>query len=266
MAKTERELAFIRDLAINETWTKRFTDVIDKHIDLKGVDNILYVNAGTGDHCIAIAERADDRTAVFAACENAELLKIAKDKGAAVKADIDFSKLEFEDDSFARVIAEASFTPFGELEELIRDSVRVARSGGRVAITVPSAGSFGEILSLLWEVLFNEDLGEHGAAVEEILSRIPTVSRIEEIAGDAGLVNIKTETAKEVFEYENGAEFVSSPLIADFLLPAWLEMLGEKEKERVSEKLAQLIDVEDGNLSFRFTVKVTLLTGEKSKK
>jgi hypothetical protein len=76
-------------------------------------------------------------------------------------------------------------------------------------------------------------------------------------------VNIKTETAKEVFEYENGAEFVSSPLIADFLLPAWLEMLDEKEKERVSEKLAQLIDAEDGNLSFRFTVKVTLLTGEK---
>ena len=65
MAKTERELAFIRDLAINETWTKRFTDVIDKHIDLKGVDNILYVNAGTGDHCIAIAHWANERGALL---------------------------------------------------------------------------------------------------------------------------------------------------------------------------------------------------------
>lgn len=263
MAKTERELAFLRDLSINESWTKRFTDLIDKNLDLKKVEKILYVNAGTGDHCIAIDEKAGDRTAIFATCENDELLKIAKDKSAAVKSDIDFSMTEFDDGSFDAVITDASFSRGKEVVELIRSAARVARSGGNVTVILPSAGSFGEILSLLWEVLFNEDLGEHGAAVETIISEVPTISRIEEIAGDAGLVNIKTESAKEVFEYENGAEFVASPLVADFLLPAWLESLDEKENERVTEKLAQLIDVEDGNLSFRFTVKVALLTGEK---
>src|SRR5690349_16170400 len=111
MAKTERELAFMRDLSINETWTKRFTDLIDKHVDLKDAKNVLYVNAGTGDHCIAIAEKTDDSTAVFATCENDELLKIATDKGAAVKSDVDFSMIEFEDDSFDSVITDASFTP-----------------------------------------------------------------------------------------------------------------------------------------------------------
>ncbi|PYS98479.1 MAG: hypothetical protein DMF63_15730 [Acidobacteria bacterium] len=263
MAKTERELAFIRDLAINESWTKRFTDLIDKHVDLKDVENVLYINAGTGDHCIAVSEKADDRIAIFATCENDELLKIAKDKGAAVKSDIDFSKLEFEDNSFEAVIADASFTPSAEVDKLIRNVSRLARSGGRVAVILPSAGSFGEIFSLLWEVLFNEDLAEHGAAVEALISQSPTLSRIEEIAGDAGLANIKTESAKELFEYENGAEFVASPLVADFLLPAWLETLSDEEKERVAEKLAQLIDAEDGSLSFRFTVKVTLLVGKK---
>jgi len=263
MAKTERELAFIRDLAINDSWTRRFTDLIDKHLDLKNVKNLLYVNAGTGDHCIAINEKAGDRTAIFATCENDELLKIAKDKGAAVKSDIDFSMIEFDDDSFDAVISDASFTRPEEVEELIRGAARVARSGGNVAVILPSAGSFGEIFSLLWEVLFNEDLGEHGTAAEALVAHIPPVWRIEEIADDAGLVNVKTESAKEVFEYENGAEFVSTPLVADFLLPAWLEMLDENEKERVTEKLAQLIDAEDGTLSFRFTVKATLLTGEK---
>lgn len=263
MPKTERELAFLRDLVINDVWTKRFTDILDKHIGLKDAENVLYINAGTGDHCIAIREKADDKTAVFATCENDELLKIAKDKGAAVKSDVDFSRIEFEDESFDAVIADASFTRPAKLEELVRDAARIARSGAKVAIVIPTAGSFGEVFSLLWEVLFNEDLGQHGAVAEQMVAEIPTVSRVEEIARDAGLVNVKTESVKEVFEYENGAEFVASPLVADFLLPVWLEMLSDEESERVTGALANLIDAEDGTLSFRFTVKVVLLSGEK---
>ena len=107
-------------------------------------------------------------------------------------------------------------------------------------------------------------VGEHGHAVETMISELPTISRLEEMAESAGLVNVNTETASEVFEYENGSEFISSPLVADFLLPAWLDMLDDKEKERVHEELAQLIDAEDGTMSFRFSVKATLLTGEKA--
>ena len=129
---------------------------------------------------------------------------------------------------------------------------------------LPAAGSFGEIFSLLWEVLFNEDLGEHGQAAEEMVLALPTLSRVEGIAASAGLENIETHSSKEVFEFDNGAAFVGSPLVADFLLPDWLDSLDEKEKERVMEKLAQLIDAEDGTMSFRFSVKVTLLTGEKA--
>lgn len=263
MAKTERELAFLRDLEINENWTSRFTGLLDKHLGLKDAKKIAYLNAGTGDHCIAIREKLDDKTAVFASCENDELLNIARDKGAAVRSDVDFSTITFDDETFDAVIADASFTLPGTIEELIRDAARIARAGGKVAVILPSAGSFGEVFSLLWEVLFNEDLGEHGAAVERLIAEIPSVSRIEEIARLAGLKNVKTESAKEVFEYLNGAEFVSTPLVADFLLPRWLETLSDEQGEEVREKLVQLIDDEDGSLTFRFSVKATLLTGEK---
>ena len=129
---------------------------------------------------------------------------------------------------------------------------------------LPTWSSYGEVFSLLWEVLFNEDLAEHGAAVEKLIAELPTVSNIENIAERAGMVNINTQTAVEIFEYENGEEFVASPLVADFLMPVWLEMLDEEEKGRAVKQLAQLIDAEDGPLSFRFSVKATLLTGEKS--
>ena len=264
MAKTEKELAFLRDLYINEEWTRRFTDLVDKHLTFsKDDENFLYVNAGTGAHCFALRERMDQDTAVFARCENQHILNIARDKALAVKSDVDFSTIRFEDNSFDRVLTDASFIRPSGLPEIFEESGRVARSGGSIAVFLPAAGSFGEIFSLLWEVLFNEDLGEHGAAAEEMVRELPTLSRVEEIAGAEGLVNIQTHTANEVFEYENGAEFVSSPLVADFLLPAWLASLAENEKERVIDKLAQLIDSEDGTMSFRFSVKVALLTAEK---
>jgi ubiquinone/menaquinone biosynthesis C-methylase UbiE len=263
MVKTQKELAFLRDLYIHDEWTRRFTELLDKHVDLKGDENILYVNAGTGNHAFALREKVKSDTAIFATCEDEDMLAIARDKAAAVKADIDFSMIEFEDDAFDTVLADASFVRPAALADFVKNSVRVTRHGGKTAVMLVAAGSFGEIFSLLWEVLFNEDLGEHGAAAERMIAEIPTVSEVEAMAGQAGLENIETHTANEVFEYDNGAAFIGSPLVADFLLPVWLKTLSENEKEQVIEKLAQLIDDEDGTLSFRFSVKATLLTGEK---
>ena len=265
MAKTERELAFVRDLDINESWTRRFTDLIDKHVGFKDAENILYINAGTGDHCIAIREKVDDKISMFATCENPELLNIARDKGTATKSSIEFSEGDFDDDSFDAVVADASFTRPESIADFIAEAIRVARPGGEVGIVLPSAGSFGEVFSLLWEVLFHEDLGEHGHAAEAMIALIPTISKIEDLAENAGLKDIKTESTTEVFEFENGAEFVGSPLVADFLLPVWLETLSDDDRFRVTEKLVQLIDDEDGSLSFRFSVKATLLTGRKER-
>ena len=96
-----------------------------------------------------------------------------------------------------------------------------------------------------------------------MINELPTAWQAEEFGARAGLVNVRTHSANEVFEYENGEEFITSPLVADFLLPEWLKTLDETENERVSEKLAQLVDSEDGTMTFRFSVKATLLTGEK---
>jgi ubiquinone/menaquinone biosynthesis C-methylase UbiE len=263
MAKTQKELAYLRDLAVDGEWTTRFADLVDKHLDLTEAENLLYINAGTGGHALAIYEKFRETTNVFATCENEDILNIARDKAAALSADVDFSMLRFEDDAFDAVLAGSLINP-ADVEDFIEDVVRTARTSGDVAIFLPTAGSYGEVVSLLWEILFTEDLGEHGAAAEKIITDMPSVSRLEMLAERAGLVNVNTETAIEVFEYDNGEAFVASPLVADFLLPSWLEMLDENEKERAIKELARLIDEEDGELTFRFSVKATLLTGEKA--
>ena len=264
MAKTQKELAFLRDLYVQDDWTRRFTELVDKHIDLSDSDNLLYINAGTGGHALVLDEKFGEKIDIFASCEDEDLLIISRDKSAAVSSGVDFSTIRFEDDAFDAVLSDASFVRPENLEAAIDDAVRVARTGGDVAVFMPGIGSFGEVFSLLWEVLFNEDLGEHGAYAERLVTDLPSISALEAMAGRAGLVNVQTDTATELFEFDNGADFIASPLVADFLMPAWLTPLDEDEKERVMESLAQLIDAEDADLTFRFTLKATLLTGEKA--
>jgi hypothetical protein len=263
MVKTERELAYLRDL-LYEEWTRRFTDLVDKHLDLTDAENALYLNAGTGTHAISLGEKFGENTDIFAACENIELLNIARDKAAALRSLVDMSTIRFDDNAFQAVVSDASFIRPDDLETAVEDAVRVARTGADVAVFLPGKGSFGEIFSLLWEVLFTEELGEQGHAVETLVTQLPSVEMLESIAGRAGLVNIRTEIANEIFEFDNGKDLVTSPLISEFLMPTWLEMLDDDEKARVTAGLARLIDDEDGTLTFRFSVKVNLLTGEKA--
>lgn len=264
MAKTQKELAFLRELYIDEQWTRRFTDLIDKHFDLADIENLLYINASTGSHAFELGEKLEEKVDIFATAENEDMLQIARDKAAALRSGVDFSMIRFEEDSFDAVLADASFTRPKDYGAIVDEAVRTAKSGANIGILSVTAGSFGEIFSLLWEVLVKEDLGEHGHAAEEMIAELPTVSRIEQLAKTAGLENVQTNIANEVFEFENGAEFVNSPLVADFLLPEWLSSLSDQDKDRVTGKLSQLIDYEDGSLSFRFSVKATLLTGEKA--
>src|SRR5690349_20245263 len=134
MAKTQKELAFLRDLYIDDDWTKRFTDLADKHIGFRDEESLLYVNAGTGNHAFVLREKIKDDTAIFATCEDEHILAIARDKAAAVRADVDFSMTRFEDDAFDAVVADASFVRPENLTAFVEDAVRVTRPGGKTAV------------------------------------------------------------------------------------------------------------------------------------
>src|SRR6476620_12077666 len=82
MAKTQKELAFLRDLYVNKEWTSRFTELIDKHVKFDNEENLLYINAGTGDHVFALRETLSDETAIFATAEDEHVLTIAREKAA----------------------------------------------------------------------------------------------------------------------------------------------------------------------------------------
>jgi len=260
MSKTEKELAFLRDLYVETDWTERFTNLLDDNFKFSGEEKILYVNAGAGNHALALREKLDDEIEIFGVSETPELLTIARAKADAIRANVDFS-IVYPTENFDAVVADASFVRPPELKSFLAKIINSSKK--QVAFFLPTASSFGDVFSFLWETLLNLDLLEKSAAIERLIIEIPTVSTVEETAKNLGLTKIHTETKNEFFEFDNGAAFINSPLVTDFLFPVWLDFLTEREKELVVDKLAQTIDDDCRELTFSFSVKTTLLVGEK---
>lgn len=260
MSKTQKELAFLRDLSVDEEWTARFTENFDKNYKFTDEESVLYLNAGTGNHVLALREKLDDKIEIFGVTEDEDLTIIAKAKAEATKADVGFSTF-VPPDRYDLVIADASFILPDKLKEFLEEAIELSEK--QVAFFLPTSGSFGEVFSMLWEVLISEDLIERSGAAESLIEEIPTVSAVEEIAKNAGLKKLKTKTDLEIFEFENGEEFVNSTLISDFLMPHWFDFLDKEETESVKKRLAKTIDENRDDMTFRFTVKATMIGGEK---
>jgi hypothetical protein len=260
MSKTQKEIAFLYDLSVDADWTARFTENFDKKFKFSDEENVLYVNSGTGNHTLALHEKLGEEIGIYSVSENEDVNIIADAKAKAVNAKVVFST-NYPNENFDTVIANASFVRPRELKNFLEKIVDL--SDQNVAFFLPTAGSFGEIFSVLWEVLLSDDLIEKSGEIENLINELPKISDVEEMAKSFGLSKLKTNTEIEFFEYENGKEFIESNLIEDYLLSFWLDFLDENEKEQVKEKLAQTIDASRDNMSFRFSVKATLFSGEK---
>lgn len=270
-SKSDKELAFLRDLYVATDWGERFAELVDKHVQLPKEGSMLYIAAGTGAHALAIAERAGSRVSLVCVDESEESLELGRAKAVAVRADPEFRRaqleaLGFEDDQFDLVVGDASLIAAERLPEIVAEMVRVAAPGATVAVTLPTYSSFGEFFSVYWEALRNAGITNHEHDVESLITELPTVSEIESLAGREGLDNVSSWTQIEEFDFESGEGFLNAPLVTDFLLPAWLDSLPETaDQERVTKEIEHIIDAERQDMDFALSVKATLIVGRKAK-
>jgi hypothetical protein len=85
----------------------------------------------------------------------------------------------------------------------------------------------------------------------------------EEAAKALGLEKVSTKLSNEVFELGAGEEIPSSVLLRNFLFPKWLGPTDENELSDTLESLARMVQEDDTDSSFRFSVKATILTGTR---
>jgi ubiquinone/menaquinone biosynthesis C-methylase UbiE len=267
--KSDKELAFLQDLFIAPDWGERFAELIDEHIKLPDEGKALYVAAGTGGHAIALQERAGKKLDMLCVDENAECLELAQAKATATNEEVGFThspldSLALPDNQFDLVIGNASLISPPRMRKMFSEMVRVAGPGAMIALALPTASSFGEFFSIYWEALHNTGLTDHEGDVEQLITELPTISEMEQMAEDEGLLHVTTWTRIEEFDYDSGEQFLNSPLVSEFLMPAWLALVPEGMKADLSREISRLINEERHEAKFALSVKATLVVGQKA--
>ncbi|HEX2268444.1 MAG TPA: methyltransferase domain-containing protein [Pyrinomonadaceae bacterium] len=267
--KSDKELAFLQDLFIAPDWGERFAELIDEHVTLPNEGKVLYAAAGTGAHAIALQERANKKLEFLCVDENAECLELAQAKATATNEQTQFSHVQLEslsmpDNVFDLVLGNASLVSSRRVPGMLSELVRVAGPGATIALALPTASSFGEFFSVYWEALHNTGLTAQEATVEQLITELPTVSDVEQMAADEGLRDVTTWTRIEEFDYESGEQFLNSPLVAEFLMPAWLALVPEDMRADLFREISRIINDERHEAEFALSVKATLVVGQKA--
>src|SRR5689334_17706680 len=178
-SKTDKELAFLHDLFIAPDWGERFAELIDEHVVVPNEGKVLYVGVGTGGHAIALHERSSKGIEFLCLDENPECLELARAKASTTNDSAEFrradlKKLDLPDNHFDVVIGNASLVPQDRIGQMFSEMVRVAAPGAQLALTLPSASSFGEFFSIYWEAMHNSGLIDHEADVEHLIAELPS--------------------------------------------------------------------------------------------
>jgi ubiquinone/menaquinone biosynthesis C-methylase UbiE len=267
--KSDKELAFLQDLFIAPDWSERFAELIDEHVELPKEGKALYLAAGTGGHAMALHERGGEKLELLCVDENPECTELARAKATATNEQITFDtapldRLNLSDNSFDLVIGNASLVSRQRVRAMFSELVRVAAPGATVAFTLPTASSFGEFFSIYWEALHNNGLIDRESDVEQLITELPTVSDLEQLAEDEGLRAVESWTRIEEFDFETGEQFLNSPLVAEFLMHDWLALVPDDKRAGLFSEISRLINDERHEAEFALSVKATLTVGQKT--
>jgi len=269
--KSDKELAFLHDLYVTTDWGERFAALLDAHLKLPKAGRVIYVASGTGSHALALGKRAGRDVSIVCVDESEERLELARAKAVAVKrANVEFrhsqlEALDFEDEAFNLVLGDASLVEPERLPEVISEMVRVVMPGATVAFGVVTASSFGEFFSVYWEALAGAGYEEQAAEVGSLIEALPTVSDVEALAAREALEDVASWTSTEEFNFPTGGDFLAAPLVNDFLLERWIEVLPDDEaRAAVLRELERIIDEERNEGEFALSIKATILVGRKA--
>jgi hypothetical protein len=217
---------------------------------------------------MALQERGGDKLQLLCLDENSECIELAQAKATVTNEGIEFrlaqlDQIDLPDNHFALVVGNASLVPRSRVRKMFSEMVRVAAPGATIAIALPTASSFGEFFSIYWEALHNTGLNSHETDVEQLITGLPTVTDVERMAEDEGLTGVASWTRIEEFDYDSGEQFLSSPLVAEFLMREWLALVRESDRAELFREISRLINEERHEAEFALSVKATLVVGQK---
>jgi ubiquinone/menaquinone biosynthesis C-methylase UbiE len=267
----EDKLAKLYDTEILPLWGRRFGALLLRELTLPPKAMVLDVGCGTGYPSLEILRRMDDQGRIIAIDSSSPLLDEARAKAGKLsgrriffRSESSLLKLPFADEVYDLVASNAGLAEADDPELAIRDFARVTKPGGRVAVSLPLAGTFGEFYDLFREVLIKQDRQDAIDRLDAYLTRYPPLEQAEAWFEDAGLGDVRSEHEIYTLLFKSSREFFFAPIIEYGPLAAWKQIAGRGQTmQDAFWHCKQAIDAYFAGSSFAVTVVAGCVSGRK---
>lgn len=151
-------------------------------------------------------------------------------------------KLRFADGVFSVVISNLSWMDLPQPGTALDEFYRVLIPGGKVALTLPLAGTLQEIYDLFAEAALKFDLPDvHRALEQQMKRRHPEKDEASQLLASIGFEDITIHEQEQTLDFSTGRAFFESVLVKALFEPRW-RRVAEIETDRLFRYTREAID------------------------
>jgi ubiquinone/menaquinone biosynthesis C-methylase UbiE len=231
------KLAKLYDQEILPIWSKRFGRLLMRELALPPKAMVLDVGCGTGYPSLEILRKMDDQSRIIAIDSSSPMLDEARKKAGALSGKRIFfrsenavPKLPFTNDVYDLTISNAGLQEVEDPELAIREFARVTKPDGRVVVTLPLAGTWGEFFDIFREVLIKQDRQDAIDRLDAYLSRYPPLEQAQAWFEDTGLVDLDSDYDQFTLLFRSAREFFFAPIVEYGALGDWKAIAGKGDQ------------------------------------
>jgi len=224
-------------------WSAPFGALMLDRIPMGSAMTVLDVGCGTGFPLLELAGRLGPASRLVgidnwhAAVERAR----AKAKVYGLQnveiVEGDAAQMTFEDHAFDLITSNLGINNFADPDAVLRQCFRVLRPGGILAVTSNTVGHMGEFYDHFARALPKEALPK----LEEHIAHRSTPDAIAARIEKAGFKVSDRATSSFRIRFASGAALFNHYFIRLGFLPAWKEIVPEKDRARVFQSLEAAI-------------------------
>jgi SAM-dependent methyltransferase len=267
LEKIER-VARIYDAEIWPAYAQRFGAMLLDALEARPGARVVEVGCATGALTVDLLKRWGAGTRVVA-LDEAPFLAQARRKLAASGDRVELlasppAPLAVADATADVAISNLAAAEFADPARAVRELARVVVPGGRVALTVPLRGTWGEFLDIFRDVLLENGPAEGAAALERHVAATPDGATATAWLESAGLVDVQISVERWELLFRSAREFFFAPLIELGPLSRWKRLAGRGEDMQDAFFFTkEAIDTYFAGSAFPATVVGAVVTGKK---
>jgi ubiquinone/menaquinone biosynthesis C-methylase UbiE len=265
------KMARVYDDEILPIWSLRFGRMLLRGLDLPKKAMVLDVGCGTGYPSLELLKKMDSLGRIIALDPIGPLLDVARKKAAELagrriffRSEPPTAKLAFADDVYDLVISNLGLLLLDDPRLAVKEFGRVTKPGGRIAVTLPLAGTYNEFYDIYREVLTKNDQEEVLVRLEKHIARTPDAEQVATWFEEAGLEQVEVEVEQFSLLFKSSREFFFSPVIEFGPLSEWKDVGGKgQEMQEIFWHIKESIDAYFGSRAFEVTVKAGCFRASK---